>query len=373
MHNISEIATKTNSYRSATNRGWIARSSARLAAERERAVETPLFNVGVPDFCSIEIYIKDERGHPSGSLKHRLAHALFAHAICSGNVGPETLIIEASSGSTISEAWFARALGLPFVAVVPERTAPAKLAAIRAVGGEIMLVPDGGDVCAEAEALADARGGWFMNQFDRALEATDWRGANNIADSLFGQLMDAGDRVPSWVVTGAGTGGTSATIGRYIRHRPELSDVRLCVVDPAGSAFYKCYGSGDRSERGCTSPVVEGIGRAQVEPGFLPKLIDRMILVPDTASIAASYWLRARTGEAFGPSTGTNLIGALLLAREMEARGETGAIAIIGCDGGERYAETIYDPAWLARHGYDISGWKQLTDRLDSYACQSHG
>jgi cysteine synthase A len=63
--------------------------------------------------------LKDESAHPTGSLKHRLAHALV-HAIASGEVGPDTGIVEASSGSTaISEAWFARALGRRFVAVVP--------------------------------------------------------------------------------------------------------------------------------------------------------------------------------------------------------------------------------------------------------------
>ncbi|QDX28278.1 pyridoxal-phosphate dependent enzyme [Sphingomonas suaedae] len=358
---------------SATRRAWVARACAFLTAERMRAAQTPLLQFTVAAFPNVRFYLKDERAHPSGSLKHRLAHALFAHAICSGNVGSDTLVVEASSGSTaISEAWFARALGLHFVAVVPDRTAPAKLAAIRAVGGEILLVPDGGDVCAEADALAKCRGGWFMNQFDHALEATDWRGANNIAESLFGQLIDIGDPVPRWVVTGAGTGGTSATIGRYIRHRPELAEVRMCVVDPAGSAFYKAYVSGDRSVRGCTSPVVEGIGRGRVERGFLPALVDRMIAVPDASSIAAAYWLRAQSGAAFGPSTGTNMVGAILLAQELEDQGESGAIAVIGCDGGERYRETIYDSAWLQRHGYDISGWDRLPDLIARHANLMH-
>ena len=64
--------------------------------------------------------------HPTGSLKHRLARSLFLYGLCNGWIGPEsTTIVEASSGSTaVSEAYFARLLGLPFVAVMPASTSP---------------------------------------------------------------------------------------------------------------------------------------------------------------------------------------------------------------------------------------------------------
>ena len=84
----------------------------------------------------IQLYLKDESTHITGSLKHRLARSLFLHALCNGWVGPETTIIEASSGSTaVSEAYFARMLDLPFVAVVPRGTSALKVALIEAEGG----------------------------------------------------------------------------------------------------------------------------------------------------------------------------------------------------------------------------------------------
>ena len=342
----------------AVDRAWIAESVAFLAEERRRAADTPMMRLDCPELAGIDIHIKDETAHPSGSLKHRLAHALFVHAICNGEIGPDTPVIEASSGSTaISEAWFAHRLGLPFVAVVPATTAPAKIAAIREAGGEVVAAEAGEDICARAAALAGERSGWFMNQFARAAEATDWRGSNNIAQSLFAQLSDEPHPVPRWVVVGAGTGGTSATIGRYIRLRPDLADVRLCVVDPQGSAFFEAFGCGDRDARGRASPVVEGIGRACVEPSFNPHVVDRMVSIPDAASVAAAHWLRERTGRAFGPSTGTNLIGVLLLARAMRARGQEGSSVTLACDKGERYADTIYDAAWVAGRGLDTAEW----------------
>ena len=82
-----------------------------------------------PAFPGIAIYFKDEAAHPTGSLKHRLARSLFLYALCNGRLRSGQTVVDASSGSTaISEAWFARLLGLPFIAVMPACTAPGKIA-----------------------------------------------------------------------------------------------------------------------------------------------------------------------------------------------------------------------------------------------------
>ena len=70
-----------------------------------------------------------------------------------------------------------------------------------------------------AAELAAETGGHYLDQFTYAERATDWRGNNNIAESIFEQMTHERHPVPSWIVVGAGTGGTSATIGRYIRYR----------------------------------------------------------------------------------------------------------------------------------------------------------
>lgn len=67
------------------------------------------------------------------------------------------------------------------------------------------------------ETLARELNGHYMDQFTFAERATDWRGNNNIADSIFRQMSHEPHPQPSWIVMSAGTGGTSATIGRYIR------------------------------------------------------------------------------------------------------------------------------------------------------------
>ncbi len=92
-------------------------------------------------------------------------------------------VIEASSGSTaVSEAYFAKMLGLPFLAVVPHSTAAEKIAAIEFQGGRCHFVDNAMELYATASALAAEMGGHYMDQFTYAERATDWRGNNNIAE-----------------------------------------------------------------------------------------------------------------------------------------------------------------------------------------------
>ncbi len=348
-----------------SDRAWVRQAIMAIQADLQRSADTHLIRLDLPEFPDIDVYLKDESIHPSGSLKHRLARSLFLHAICNGDLREGMTVVEASSGSTaISEAFFARLVGLPFLAVVPASTAPAKLAAIEAAGGTLRLARPGEDASDLARALAMEMGGHFVDQFTNAERATDWRGNNNIAESLFAQMGRERFALPSWVVVGAGTGGTSATIGRYIRYRPDLADTRLCVVDPPGSAFFPAFSGLAPSTDGC-SGVTEGIGRPRVERSFMAQVVDHMIEVPDPASVAAVRWLANRTHRRFGPSTGTNLIGVLALATRMRANRESGSIVTLACDGGERYADTVYDDAWLAANGLDIGDWGGALGRLN--------
>jgi cysteine synthase len=343
-----------------SNRIWIAQAIAKLDEDRSREADTPLLTLSLPELPQVRLYIKDETAHPTGSLKHRLARSLFLHAICNGDIRENTPVVEASSGSTaISEAYFANLLGLPFIAVVPRGTASAKRDAIARAGAQIHLVDPHEEISAVAAQVAREMHGHFMDQFTFAERATDWRGNNNIAESLFAQLANQTHPIPRWIVVGAGTGGTSATIGRYIRYRPQLNTTRLCVVDPERSAFFGYFSSGNRDTCGGHGGIIEGIGRARVEASFMRNVVDQMIAVPDAASIAAARWLETRLGRRFGPSTGTNLVGALALAAQMQSQDQPGSIATLACDSGDRYADTIYDDAWLASRQLDLGSWPQ--------------
>jgi cysteine synthase A len=338
---------------STESRNWIAEAIRRVDADANRSADTHLHVLPIP-VPGIDLYLKDESVHPTGSLKHRLARSLFLYALCNGWIGPGSTVIEASSGSTaVSEAYFARLIGLPFVAVMPASTSAEKIALIEFYGGRCHLVDDPGTVYDVARDLAAECGGHYMDQFTYAERATDWRGNNNIAESIFDQLSAEPHPCPAWIVVSAGTGGTSATIGRFVRYR--RFSTRIAVADPENSAFLSGW-EADRSDVTTDRPSrIEGIGRMRVEPSFVGGVIDDMVRVPDAASIATMRWVSDILGRPVGGSTGTNVWASLQLIGRMRDANEQGSVVTLLCDGGERYRGTYYDDAWLAAKGLDIA------------------
>ncbi len=343
------------------DREWVIEAIRKLKADQNRSADTHLIAVEMPAFPGIDLYLKDESTHPTGSLKHRLARSLFLYGLCSGLIFEGTEIVEASSGSTaVSEAFFARMLGLPFTAVMATGTSPSKIALIEREAGTCVLVDDPASVCDVARDIAVKTKGHYLDQFTFAERATDWRGNNNIAESIFGQLEMERFPEPAWVIVGAGTGGTSATIGRFVRYRGLAT--RVCVVDPEDSAFLAIFQDPDCGEVTCGSKI-EGIGRPQNVASFLPAVVDRLVRVPDAASVAAAHFLRQRTGALAGPSTGTALYAAAKLACDMHAAGQTGSIVTLLCDNGVRYLDTYFSDAWVREQGWDIEPYLDVMNR----------
>ena len=345
------------------DRAWVTEAIAKVDADANRSADTHLLPFPLPRDWGIDLYLKDESVHPTGSLKHRLARSLFLYGLCNGWIGPHTTIVEASSGSTaVSEAYFARMLGLPFIAVMPASTSSEKIALIEFQGGKCHLVDDPAAVVVEARWLAEDLGGHYMDQFTYAERATDWRGNNNIAESIFAQLALERHPVPAWIVVGAGTGGTSATIGRYVRYRRHCT--KICVVDPEDSAFYPAWLAADWSVATGRGSRIEGIGRPTVEASFQPAVVDRMVRVPDAASLAAMRAASAVLGRRVGGSTGTNLWGAFGLIAGMRAAGETGSVVTLLCDAGDRYLETYYSDDWVTARGMDLAPHLSTVERF---------
>ncbi|WAL65233.1 PLP-dependent cysteine synthase family protein [Amycolatopsis cynarae] len=345
------------------NRAWVREAIRLLEADANRSADTHLHVFPLPPDWGIDLYLKDESVHPTGSLKHRLARSLLLYGLVNGQIGPDTVLIEASSGSTaVSEAYFARMLGLEFISVVPRKTSAEKVQLIEFYGGRCHFVDIPAKMYEEAERLAAECNGHYLDQFTYAERATDWRGNNNIAESVFTQMKAERHPIPSWIVVGAGTGGTSATFGRYVRYRRHTT--KVCVVDPENSAFYGGWETGAPDYTTGMPSRIEGIGRPRVEPSFVPAVIDEMIQVPDAGSLAAIRFLRQRTGYWAGGSTGTNLYGAFQLIARMLAAGQAGSVVTLLCDGGERYARTYYDDQWLAEHGLDIEPHLAVMDEF---------
>ncbi|MBL6615809.1 MAG: pyridoxal-phosphate dependent enzyme [Reyranella sp.] len=342
---------------------WARHAIELIQNDQRRSADTHLLRFDAPAMVGIDIYLKDESTHPTGSLKHRLARSLFLYGICNGRVRHNTPIVEASSGSTaISEAYFAHMLGLQFHAVMSASTSQQKVHEIERQHGQCHLVADGKGIYAAAEELAQHLGGVYMDQFTYAERATDWRGNNNIAESIFEQMSREDHPVPACIVMSAGTGGTTATLGRYIRYKRLAT--RLCVADPEHSAFFEAFSTGNMAATCPRSSGIEGIGRPRVEPSFVPKIIDHMMRVPDEVSLAAMRVLSRRLGRRVGGSTGTNFFALCVMASRMKAEGAKGSLVTLICDSGERYGHTYYSDEWIAAQRFDLAPHER---RLDAF------
>jgi cysteine synthase A len=147
---------------------WLNEAILRIEADFCRSVDTHLIPLNIPAFSEhgIDLYLKDESTHPTGSLKHRLARSLFLYALCNNWLCEGKTVIEASSGSTaISEAYFANLIGLPFIAVMPKSTSSEKIDRVKFYGGTCHLVNSSMEMYSRAKELALELDGHYMDQF----------------------------------------------------------------------------------------------------------------------------------------------------------------------------------------------------------------
>lgn len=181
---------------------------------------------------------------------------------------------------------------------MPSCTAKRKVEQIVFYGGRCHFVDNACEIYAASKMLARELNGHYMDQFTFAERATDWRGNNNIADSIFRQMKNEPNPVPKYNVMSAGTGGTSVTIGRYIRCKGY--ETQQMVVDPQNSVFLDYWQGRDAGLRSTVGSKIEGIGRPRVDPSLIPDVIDEMMRVLDAASVAMAHWLETQLGRKVG-------------------------------------------------------------------------
>src|ERR1700742_2446044 len=126
-----------------SDREWTDQAIRKIEADFTRSADTHLERLDAPGLSGITVYFKDESTHPTGSLKHRLARSLFLYGLCNGWIREGTTIVAASRWATAgSEAYFARRLWLPFVALMPRSTSKEKCELIEFQGGLCHFVDD---------------------------------------------------------------------------------------------------------------------------------------------------------------------------------------------------------------------------------------
>jgi cystathionine beta-synthase len=308
---------------------------------------TPLVRLrrSLPGFGG-EVFAKLEFVNPMGSVKDRIARYMVERALSDGRLHPGGTVIEASSGNTaMGLAMMAIEHDLRCVMVVRRQTSREKLAALAALGVELVLVD--GDLPPEhpesynrkaRRLAAEIPGAFFPDQHnDRANNEAHYA---TTGPELWRQMAGRID----WFVAGIGTGGTVSGVARYLKEQD--ARVRVLAVDIEGSVFTEYFRTG---RHGAPHRYrVEGLGDEEIIacPEF--DRIDEMLQVSDREAFRAARDLARREAIFAGGSSGAALWGV----RQLVARLDRPArIATLFPDSGNRYLSTIYDDAWLAAQG----------------------
>jgi cysteine synthase A len=283
--------------------------------------------VPIPDAeTGCTIWVKLEYMLPSGSTKDRVASFILSHAIETGAVREETIVVEASSGSTsIAFAMACAMLGVRFRAVMPEGVSNERLLIIRRYGGDIVLTPEAGGVREAIDATrrmaAEDPNIFLPKQFENPLNALAHQRLTG--PELIAQV---GTTVHG-LVAGIGTGGTLMGLARALREAGHPT-----VVARAKPDHGVCF-QGEPEVCGGIPGVVEGLSTILDEAAIG---VAESINVPDLEAIRAARELCLR-GFPVGPSSGLNFAAARRLAKKLGPKRD---IATVLCDRMERYFST---------------------------------
>lgn len=310
---------------------------------------TPLVRLkGPSEAAGAEIFAKCEFANPGASVKDRAALSIVEDAEARGLIRPGGTIVEGTAGNTgIGLALVANAKGYRTIIVMPETQSREKMDTLRALGAELVLVP----------AAPYSNPGHFVHTSRRIAEETPnaiWANQfDNIANRrahITGTASEIWDQMDGRIdgfTCAAGTGGTLAGVGLGLKEKDE--SVTIALTDPLGAALYDYYACGELRSEG--SSVAEGIGQGRITANLDGAPIDTQFRVSDAEGMVWVRRLLAEEGLCLGLSSGINVAGAVLLARQL---GPGSRVVTILCDTGFRYLSTLYNPEWLAAKGLAV-------------------
>jgi len=317
---------------------------------------TPLVLLkGPSEAAGCEIWGKCEWANPGASVKDRAALWIIRDAEARGELEPGGTIVEGTAGNTgIGIALVANALGYKTIIVMPDNQSREKMATLRALGAELVLVPPapyknpGHFVHTSRRLAEETAGAVWANQFDNIanrkahIEGT----AREIWEQLEGRI--------DGFTCAVGTGGTLAGTGMGLKEFDER--VTIALTDPFGAALYNYYACGELKAEG--SSVAEGIGQGRITANLEGAPVDTQFRISDEEGLVWVARLLAGEGLCLGLSSGINVAGAVALGKELVARGKKDArVATILADTGFRYLSTLYNPEWLEQKGLPVFDW----------------
>lgn len=290
-----------------------------------------------------DFLLKMESLNPAGSIKLKTAVGLVDDLQARGQIGPDTILIESSSGNLgVALAMICAERGIAFTCVVDPNTSAHNIRMMRSYGAEVIRVdtPDanGGFLGTRIALIRDKVAGdpryVWLNQYENA--ANPRAHARTTARSIARHVGHV-----DYLFVGAGTTGTLMGCVQYFRkHHPAT---RIIAVDSIGSVTFDTPAS---------RRFIPGLGTSQRPPIFNVEGIHALEMVPESRTVAMCRILARTKGLLVGGSTAT-VIAAVHAWRE---RIEPGSVVVaLSPDWGERYLDTLYDDQWVEqRFGVEV-------------------
>ncbi len=290
---------------------------------------TPLVRINrlCPD-CQAELLCKLEFMNPLSSVKDRVGLAMIEAAERAGQITPDTVLVEPTSGNTgIGLAFVAAARGYPLILTMPDTMSVERRTLLRALGAELLLTPGSAGMPGAIEKAEELRASnpdkyLILQQFENPANPAVHR--RSTAEEIW---RDTARKVDV-LVSAVGTGGTLTGVGGRLKElNPAL---HLVAVEPEGSAVLSGGAPGPHK--------LMGIGA-----GFIPKildtsLIDEVITVNDKQAGEIARRAAREEGLLVGISSGAALLAAMQVARRSEMKGKRLVVILPSC--GERYLST---------------------------------
>jgi cysteine synthase A len=312
----------------------------RASAHPERRIQEIASLIGNTPLLAIEfryrgegrtIYAKAENLNMTGSIKDRMAFHILRRAYERGTLGPDGLIVEATSGNTgIAFSAIGRALGHPVTIFMPNWMSAERINLIKSLGAIINLVsPEQGGFLGSiklAEELAARTPGAFLpRQFSN--EDNVEAHALTTGPEIWWQLNFHGLR-PDAFVAGVGTGGTIMGAGRYLREKKP--SIKLHPLEPSNSPTMSTGHKVGKHR-------VQGISDEFIPPIVKLDGLDEIVAVDDGDAIIMAQQLASRLGIGVGISSGANFLGALIAQNKL---GRDAVVVTVFADDNKKYLST---------------------------------
>lgn len=303
----------------------------------------------------LTVYAKLEGLNPGGSVKDRTAFNVIAKALESKIIGPDTVIIESTSGNMgVGLAQVCAYFGLRFICVVDPKTTAQNVSILRAYGAELEYVTEPHPRTHEflqsrldrvSQLCTTIKNSYWPNQHaNQSNPETHY-------STTFPEIVSLLGDKPDYLFCATSTCGTILGCAQYVRQHGFKT--RIIAVDAIGSVIF----GGAIGKR-----LIPGHGAAIVPPLLDPDLIDQCVRISDLDCVVGCRRLVRREAILAGGSSGGVFMA---LERVKESLPPGSVCVLIFADRGERYLDTIYSDKWVEQEFGDVSHlWEDA--KLDS-------